>query len=134
MHFFQFIGAALGSAVVIGAASLLWPFATGSTMPPTLDKVRGLVMQTSLGQEASKVLGISDSSTITPVNIPDLITKKASEAISSSTNTINEIVSTTVITQLVTRFKELPEAQQQAVRTSICPIPEATKETLENNP
>lgn len=134
MHFFQFIGAAFGSAVVIGAASLLWPFVTASTMPPALEKVRAIVMQTSMGQEASKVLGISDPLAITPINIPDLVAKKASETISNSTNTINEIVSTTVITQLVTRFKELPEDQQQAVRTSICPVPEVIKEPSENNP
>lgn len=134
MHFFQFFGAAFGSAVVIGAASLLWPLVTASTMPPALENVRDFVMKTSVGQEASKVLGVSDPLAITPINIPDIISKKASETISNSTNTVNEIVSTTVITQMVTRFKELPEDQKQIVRTSICTIPEVEKEPSENNP
>lgn len=123
MHLFQFIGALLGSAVVVASASIVWPLVTSKAMPPALESVREVVIETPIGQQASQVLGVSDPEKVTPVNIPELVVYKASEAILVAEGAIKNVATTTIVTQLVERFKDLPDDQKQAVRVSICAPP-----------
>lgn len=76
MQLFQFIGAALGSFVVVSVVSLVWPLVTTAPMPATVQTVRDILMQTSAGKEASVVLGVEDPTTVTPVNVQEFVSKK----------------------------------------------------------
>ena len=131
MQLFQFISASLVGSLVVVAVSLVWPLVTASTMPPVLEAVRNTVVQTPVGSDASTILGVTDPSTVTPVNVPEFIANKSSELLGVAQNSIKQSVTTTVITQLVTRFQQLPDDQKEAVRISICaqptPVVEATE-------
>ncbi|MEK7577178.1 MAG: hypothetical protein AAB492_00985 [Patescibacteria group bacterium] len=123
MQLFQFIGAALGSFVVVSVVSLVWPLVTTAPMPATVQTVRDILMQTSAGKEASVVLGVEDPTTVTPVNVQEFVSKKATAILGAAENTVKQTVTTAVITQVLTRFQELPDDQKQVVRESICITP-----------
>lgn len=120
MQLFQFIGALVGSAIVIATASIAWPLVTVSPMPTVLEDVRRVVIQTPLGQQASNVLGVSDPSQSKPVNVSEFVTNKASEVLMATKESLTKSATTTILTQLMTRYKELSEDQKQVVRASIC--------------
>ncbi len=120
MQLFQFIGALVGSAIVVATASIAWPLVTLSPMPPVLTNVRNVVIQTPLGQQASSVLGVSDPSQTKPINVSEFVASKASEAFMATKESITKSATTSILTQLMTRYKELPEDQKRVVRASIC--------------
>ena len=123
MQLFQFLAAALAGSLVVATASLVWPLVTTSTMPQGLEMVRDIVTQTPAGSQASTILGVSDPTAVTPVNVPEFIAHTSSELLGIAQNSIKQSITTTVIEQLVMRFQELPDDQKQAVRTSICNTP-----------
>lgn len=129
MPLFQFITAALAGSLVVATASLVWPLVSTTPLPPALQTVRSIVLQTPAGEEVSKVLGVSDPTTTIPINVPEFVASKASEALGVAENAVRQSVTTTVITQLVTRFQQLPEDQKQTVRTVICAEPTPPVET-----
>lgn len=131
MQLFQFIGAAVGSSIVAAVISLVWPLVTTSAMPPVLTKVRDIVIQTPVGKEVSTVLGVSDLSSVSPINFSDVVTKQATQAVGFAETSIKNSVSITIIKQFVTRFDLLPDDQKQVVRASICSEPTPTVTTTQ---
>lgn len=131
MQLFQFIGATVGSFLMIAIVSLVWPLVTVSPMPPIIETVRDIVVKTPAGQDASAVLGVTEPTTVTPVNVPEFVAQKAKDALSVTENAVKQSVTTAVIAQVVTKFNELPDDQKQIVRSSICVVPTPTEETTQ---
>lgn len=120
MALLQYIGVALGSAVMLSFVSLIWPKVTVEPRPKQLTQVRNIVIQTPVGKEAARVLGVSDESNIEPASIGELVAQQANMAVTTVQKSAQRAVTSRLITQLAAQFEQLPKDQQQEFQELIC--------------
>ncbi len=125
MPLIQYIAAALGSAVVISIASLVWPKVTTQPRPKQLTQVREIVMQTQAGKNMAEVLGVTDEATVKPMSVGEFVQEQASAMVSNVADSAQHAVTSQVLIQLSKKFSELPKDEQAQFRGLICtpPIP-----------
>lgn len=116
----RFIVAAFGSAVVISLVSLLWPRFTDRPSPPVLTKVRQTVQQTSLGQQASDVLGIENDGTAEPLNVEEWVAAQGNAILSNISDSAQQVVVNQVVRQIMTQVDRLTPEQKTELQHSIC--------------
>lgn len=121
MPFFQFIGAALGGAVVVVFASLLWPRVTTQPRPEALTKVREIAIETPAGKNLAQVLGVTDESGVQPTSINDVVTTGTNAAIDAVTKSAQHAVTARILDTLGKQFQDLPEDEKATFRAQICP-------------
>ncbi len=122
---FQFLIALLGTGFVVSTASLIWPRFTEQPRPPQLEKVREVVMQTPVGQQAATVLGVADSGSIEPINISSLAGTLTQQAGSAVTEKVAQEVTSRAVSQIISQIDKLPEDQRQILQSAICqPTPQ----------
>lgn len=119
----RFIVAAFGSAVVISLVSLLWPRFTDRPSPPVLTKVRQTVQQTSIGQQASDVLGIENDGTAEPLNVEEWVAAQGNAILSNISDSAQQVVVNQVVRQIMTQVDRLTPEQKTELQHSICVPP-----------
>lgn len=124
MPLFQFIGVAIGASVFVSFASLAWPKVTSQPRPEALTKVRDVVMQTQMGQGMAQVLGVTDESQVTPVNVNDVVTSGTNAVVDTVTKSAQRAVTAKLVETLSKQFNTLSEEDKHAFRAQIC-VPEA---------
>ena len=120
MPLIQFVGAAIGSAVIISIASLAWPRITTKPRPPALSKVRDIVIETKVGKEVADVLGVADETNVAPVNVGTLVASEGSTIVSNLGTAAQNAVTSKLIEQLTSQFDKLPEQQKAEFQKRIC--------------
>lgn len=120
---FQFIGAALGTSVVVTLASFLWPKVTREPRPEALTKVREVVLHTQVGQNLAQVLGVTNESAAEPVNISDVVTTGTNAVVDSVTRSAQHAVTSRILDSLGKQFNDLPEEEKASFRAQICVPP-----------
>jgi hypothetical protein len=123
MPLFQFIGAAVGASAMVTFASLLWPKVTNQPRPEALTRVRDVVINTQIGQGIAQVLGVTDETNVTPVNLNDVITTGTNTAINTITKSAQRAVSSQLLQSLAKQFNELPEEEKATFRAQVCEPP-----------
>ena len=127
MPIIQYIAAAVGSAVVISVASLVWPKVTAQPRPKQLTQVREIVMQTQVGQNMAQVLGVTDEAAVKPTSVGEFVQEQATAVVSNVADSAQRAVTSQVLIQLSKKFTELPKDEQEQFRSLICvqptPIP-----------
>ncbi len=126
MPFIQYIAAALGSAVVISVASLVWPKVTAQPRPKQLTQVREIVMQTQVGQNIAQVLGVTDEAAVKPMSVGEFVQEQTTAVVSSAANSAQHAVTSQVLSQLAKKFTELPKDEQEQFKALICEPPVIT--------
>ena len=131
MPLIQYVAAALGSAVVISIASLVWPKVTTQPRPKQLTQVREMVMQTQAGKNMAQVLGVTDEATVKPMSVGEFVQEQTAAVVSSVADSAQHAVTSQVLIQLSKKFSELPKAEQEQFRSLICtpptPLPTPTE-------
>ncbi len=105
-----FIVAGFVGGVIIFIA-FFWPRISDSPRPVLLQGVYEMVAKTPFGTTVENVLGVSDSSDVTPFTldgIRDALFNAAQER-------INTVIVTHAIREFRQRFEQLPEDQQQTI-------------------
>jgi hypothetical protein len=130
MPIIQYVFAFFGSVVALSIVSLAWPLVTTNPRPEPLTKVREIVIQTPLGAQAAQVLGVTDESGVSPVNMNEFVTTQTSMVIQNVSKSAQNAVTTGVLTQLASKFNELPEEQKLQFQSMVCqpPIPTPSAE------
>lgn len=123
MPLIQYVAAALGSAVVISIASLVWPKVTAQPRPKQLTQVREMVMQTQVGQNMAQVLGVTDEASVKPMSVGEFVQEQATAVVSNVADSAQHAVTSQVLVQLSRKFNELPKDQQEQFRAFICVPP-----------
>ena len=131
MPLIQYVAAALGSAVVISIASLVWPKVTTQPRPKQLTQVREMVMQTQAGKNMAQVLGVTDEATVKPMSVGEFVQEQTAAVVSSVADSAQHAVTSQLLIQLSKKFSELPKAEQEQFRSLICtpptPLPTPTE-------
>ncbi|MFZ5845656.1 MAG: hypothetical protein ACOY0S_04275 [Patescibacteria group bacterium] len=112
----KFILVAVISGVTVALGSLLWPKFTRQARPAPLQQVHDLVIKTDLGKEVAGILGVTDETTIAPINIASW----AGSLMSSTGEQAQQIVVTQTINRLLQQFEQLPPEQKQQIQQAIC--------------
>lgn len=123
MPLIQYVAAALGSAVVISIASLVWPKVTAQPRPKQLTQVREMVMQTQVGQNMAQVLGVTDEDSVKPMSVGEFVQEQATAVVSNVADSAQHAVTSQVLVQLAKKFNELPKEEQDQFRALICSQP-----------
>lgn len=123
MPVIQYVAAALGSAVVISIASLVWPKVTTQPRPKQLTQVREIVMQTQVGQNMAQVLGVTDEAAVKPMSVGEFVQEQATAVVSNVADSAQHAVTSQVLMQLAKKFNALPKDEQEQFRTLICAPP-----------
>ncbi len=123
MPLIQYVAAALGSAVVISIASLVWPKVTAQPRPKQLTQVREMVMQTQVGQNMAQVLGVTDEASVKPMSVGEFVQEQATAVVSNVADSAQHAVTSQVLVQLAKKFNELPKEEQDQFRALICSQP-----------
>ncbi len=128
MSALQFLFAAVGAAVAISVASLLWPKLTSKPSPAALSQVRQAVEQTPLGKQAADVLGVTDNQPTTPINVQDWAVAQGNAIVSSIAQSASQAVVSQVVKQIVGQVNTLPDSQKAELQQILCATPSATKQ------
>lgn len=104
---FQFIGAMIGTGVMVSLASLVWPKITNQPRPELLTRVHDVVVETSLGKNIEGVLGEQT------VNMSEVVSSAANTAVTSVTTSAKQSV-------ILKMFEFLSEDEQEEFRAKIC--------------
>ena len=126
MSALQFLLAAIGSAVVISVASLVWPKVTNKPRPAALTQVRNAVVQTQVGQQAAQVLGVSDEAATGPVNVRDWAVAEGNAIVNNITDSASQAVVSQVVKQMLGQIDKLPGDQKQQLQQILCAPPVAS--------
>jgi hypothetical protein len=116
---FGFVFVAIGSAVVLGLASILWPVSTTGIRPEPLETVHRLVVSQPVG------LSIEESiHTVIPASGSASAGDVAGVAVSHIVESVGEKARNTAIEsaadQLITRWDEAPQDVKDAIKKRIC--------------
>lgn len=104
---FQFIGAMIGTGVMVSLASLVWPKITNQPRPELLTRVHDVVVETPLGKNIEGVLGEQT------VNMSEIVSSAANTAVTSVTKSAKQSV-------ILKMFESLSEDEQEEFRAQIC--------------
>lgn len=121
MSAFQFLFAAIGSALAISISSLLWPKLTNKPSPPALTQVKHIVEQTSLGKQAADVLGVSENQVTESINISDWAVAQGNAIVLN----VAQSASHAVVSQIVNKLTEDQKVELQQI---LCSTSSATKQ------
>ncbi|EKD87585.1 MAG: hypothetical protein ACD_36C00013G0003 [uncultured bacterium] len=108
----QFLVALVGSGLVLSTVSLVWPKFTDQPRPPQLEKVREVVMQTPLGQQAAAYLE--------PINVSSVAGTLAEKAGSAVTEKVTQEVTSRAVSQIISQIDTLPQDQRTLLEEAIC--------------
>ncbi len=120
MLFFRFIAALLIAGSALGVTSLLWPRFSTDPRPTALEYVRDFVVTTPLGNQAARILGVSDDRNITPTDMGTVVSSVAGSVVSSVENKAEQYIAQRMTEQIIMRINKLPEEQQQYVKELLC--------------
>lgn len=112
MPLFQMLGAIIGSLVLAGTASIAWPKFTEKPLPKVLTQVHDVAANTKPGKSFENVLGVSEESTDSGDALKQLL--------DSAKVSAQQAISKQVLLQLLSKFNQLPDDQQDIVREQIC--------------
>ena len=123
MPLIQYAAAAIGSAIVISIASLVWPKVTAQPRPKQLTQVREIVMKTQVGQNAAQVLGVTDEASVKPMSVGQFVQEQANVVVTNVADSAQHAVTSQVLLQLAKKFNELPKNEQEQFKSLICVPP-----------
>ncbi len=123
---FQFIIALIVGIVSVSGGSLLWPRLTPNPRPQVLQQVHDIVIKTPLGSQAATVLGVTDETNVTPLNLGELVGSAAGEVKSAAEKRAQMVIMTQVTRELSKQYEKLPEDQKVQLQQIICQPPQTT--------
>ena len=85
---------------------------TDKQRPPQLEKVREVVMQTPLGQQAAAYLE--------PINVSSVAGTLAEKAGSAVTEKVTQEVTSRAVSQIISQIDTLPQDQRTLLEEAIC--------------
>jgi hypothetical protein len=116
----RFIAVTVVASLVVGAGSVAWPKFTSSPRPPLVEKVYEITKNTPVGQKTRDVLGVTDSSELTPLDLrseANLLVATATTAIEKKVQTV---IATQAVLQLMHQINSLDVDQQKEIRAVVC--------------
>lgn len=116
----RFIIIAFLAAGFTVAISLLWPLFTKRPRPVPLQAVHDASVNTVLGEQIVKSLGVDSDAIVDPINVPQAATKIAGDLVSKVEQHASQAVVTTITNQLVKQIDQLPATQQAQLKDLIC--------------
>lgn len=116
----QYFIIAISTALTVGLGSLLWPKLTAKARPKPLTEVRNVVMQTPVGQQAAAILGVTDESTVTPINVSSVASSLVSGIVLSVGQKAQEVVTRQAVQQLLRQVDQLPLSEKQQIQEALC--------------
>ncbi len=116
---FGFVFVAIGSAVALALASIVWPVSQDGLRPEPLETVHRLVVSQPVGQSIEESLG-----NIIPASGSATAGEVAGVAVSHIVESVGEKARNTAIEsaadQLITRWDEAPQDVKDAIEKRIC--------------
>lgn len=116
----RYVFIALLAAGLTVAISLLWPLFTKRTRPLPLQAVHDASVNTVLGEQIAKTLGVDNDTPVEPINVPAAAAKIAGDLVSKVEQNASQAVVTTITNQLVKQIDQLPATQQAQLKEFIC--------------
>lgn len=116
----RFIIVAFIVAGITVGISLLWPLFTKRPRPVPLQAVHDASVNTVLGEQIAKSLGVDNDAAVDPINVPQVATKIAGDLVSKVEQNASQAVVTTVTNQLAKQIDQLPATQQAQLKERIC--------------
>lgn len=116
----RFILVTIGTSLVISAASIMWPKLTTKARPQALQVVHDVVIKTSAGQQLSNVLGVTDETSVQPINISSVASTVANGAVSALTKQAQNVVVTQATNEIAKQYDQLSPDQKQVLENIIC--------------
>lgn len=110
--FFQFLGALIGTGLVVSVASLVWPRVSQQPRPVQLEKVREVVIQTPFGKQADEFLG--------SINVSSVASSLAQSAGNAVAEKVTQEVTNRAVSQIISQIDKLPQGQRQVLEDAIC--------------
>lgn len=110
--FLQFIAALVGSGVIVSAASLVWPRFIQKPPPAQLEKVREVVLQTSIGQKVDGFLQ--------PLSVSSVAGSLVESAERAVTTKVTQEVTSRAVSQIISQIDKLPQEQRTVLEEAIC--------------
>lgn len=127
MSVFQFLFAAVGSAIAISITSLLWPKVTSNPSPAILTQVRHVVVQTPIGKQAADVLGVNNDQLPAPINVRDWAVSQGNAIVSNIEESASRAVASQVVKQLMGQIDTLPDNQKVELQQILCATQSASQ-------
>jgi hypothetical protein len=107
----KFISVAGIAFFLIISITMLWPRFMTMPRPVPLARLYEIIVQTSPGQQAANVLGVSDDASVIVISPKEVVTQ-----ITSSVKTrISNVIITHAVREITKRFKDLPVKTQEKV-------------------
>ena len=116
----QFVLALAVAATALGGGSLAWPRITAKPRPVLLQNVHDFVVKTPVGQRTADVLGVTDESSVEPVNLGEVASTIVNSAKSAAQQRIQKIVIGNAVNELTRQYDRLPEDQKQYIQQALC--------------
>lgn len=116
----RFIIIALLAAGITVGVSLLWPLFTKRPRPSPLQAVHDASVNSVLGEQIARTLGVDNDMKVEPINVPLVAAKIAGDLVSKVEQTASQAVVTTVTNQLVKQIDQLPATQQAQLKELLC--------------
>lgn len=116
----RFIIIALLSAGITVGVSLLWPLFTKRPRPVPLQAVHDASVNTVLGEQIARSLGVDKDTGVEPINVPLVASKIAGDLVSKVEQNASQAVVTTITNQMAKQIDQLPATQQAQLKELIC--------------
>jgi hypothetical protein len=116
----QFIIAVMVATTSLAGGSLAWPRLTTQTRPKLLQEVHDVVMKTQAGKQAANVLGVSDETSVEPINIGQILGSAIEGVKMSVQNRVQTIIVGNAVNQLRAQFDKMPENQKEQIQQILC--------------
>jgi len=116
----NFIVALVTATVVVAGGSLAWPRLTNKPRPKIVNDVKNVVMTTSIGRQTANVLGVSDETHLTQVNLGQVASGAVGQVKKAVEDRVQEIVIGNAVNQLRQEFDKLSPDQKNQIQQIIC--------------
>lgn len=116
----RFFLALMVAVTTFAGGSLLWPRLTTRPRPKLLQDVHDLVLRTPVGQHSADVLGVSDETTVEPINIGAVVGSVVNGAKTAIQKRVQTVVVTNAVNSLSRRFESLPPEQKEQIQEILC--------------
>jgi hypothetical protein len=125
----NFVASSIISLVLLAGTSLIWPRFTDQPRPKILEDVKSVVMKTSVGKDASNVLGVSDEKNLIRIDPGKIVQGAVGQMTNAVEQRIQTIIVSNAVSQLQLQFEKLLPDQKEQIRQIICkPLEEKPNE------
>ncbi len=111
------------TALTVAGGSILWPRLTNQPRPAPLEQVHNIVKDTSLGKSLARVLGVSQTQSVEPVNVTLEASKLTASIMKTAKERTAKIVVTQAVKQVISQIGNLPASQQAQIHELLCSPP-----------